>query len=91
MLRTLNSNIIDWMLPTGDIKAAFNDIPTGHTPTYTTDDSYRDFSKWENLNTPTPLDKESDNYFIYPPNPVIKGKFISPLEWKHINQHFFLN
>ncbi|KAK4471216.1 hypothetical protein MN116_004665 [Schistosoma mekongi] len=72
MLRTLNSNLIDWMLPPGDIKAAFNDIPTGHTPTYTTDDSYKDFSKWENLNTPTPLDKESDNFFIYPPSSAIK-------------------
>ncbi|CAH8498808.1 unnamed protein product [Schistosoma turkestanicum] len=77
MLRTLNSNIIDWMLPTGDIKAAFNDIPTGHTPTNTTDDNYKDFSKWENLNTPTPLDKESDNYFIYPPNSAIK---VEPIE-----------
>ncbi|CAH8548310.1 unnamed protein product [Schistosoma curassoni] len=84
MLRTLNSNTIDWMLPTGDIKAAFNDIPTGHTPTYTTDDSYRDFSKWENLNTPTPLDKESDNYFIYPPNPVIK---VEPSEDEQIIQN----
>ncbi|KAH8878164.1 Early growth response protein 1-A [Schistosoma japonicum] len=72
MLRTLNSNLVDWMLPPDDIKGVFNDIPTGHTPTYTTDDSYKDFSKWENLNTPTPLDKESDNYFIYPPNSTIK-------------------
>ncbi|VDQ09266.1 unnamed protein product [Trichobilharzia regenti] len=72
MLQTLSNSVIDWMLPTDDIKTAFNDIPTGHTPTNASDGSFRDFSKWENLNTPTPLDKEPDNYFIYPPNSTIK-------------------
>ncbi|CAH8544929.1 unnamed protein product [Heterobilharzia americana] len=79
MLQMLSSSVVDWMLPTGDIKAVFNDIPTGHTPTNSTDESFRDFSKWENLNTPTPLDKESD-YFIYPPNSAIRVEPIVGVE-----------
>ncbi|GAA53739.1 hypothetical protein CSKR_103759 [Clonorchis sinensis] len=52
-----------------DLKNIFNDIPTGYTPTNAPDESFRDFSKLENLDTPTPLENpDTETVFVYSVN-----------------------
>ncbi|KAA0197587.1 Early growth response protein 1-B [Fasciolopsis buskii] len=51
-----------------DLRTAFNDIPTGYTPTNPIDASFQDFIRIENLDTPTPLESyDTEGYFVYPP------------------------
>ncbi|CAL8076849.1 unnamed protein product [Calicophoron daubneyi] len=67
-----------------DLKSAFNDIATGHTPTNPFDGGFRDFSKLENLDTPTPLEgADICTYFIYPPTSAGSDQQNMPACCKH--------
>ncbi|CAH8486820.1 unnamed protein product [Dicrocoelium dendriticum] len=71
-----------------DLKTAFNDIPTGFTPTNPQDGSMKDFSKLENIDTPTPLENpENDAVFVYPPKPEPESQSFLDLKDHQPLQH----